>query len=224
MGRTGFKKLHVPSAPADDGNAVGAALLAYYKDHPEKKPRASVHSPYLGSPISKRTLGNLARFGRIPGLRHVPDTLHQDAARLLAEGKLLGWIQGRAEFGPRALGNRSILADPRHENVKERINSMVKFREEFRPFAPSILDEFGDEYFEDYQVSPYMERALVFRESARTKVLGIVHVNQTGVPLLLNTSFNVLGKPIIHSLEDALGVFYTTGLDVLVVEDYLIEK
>ena len=249
VGRTGFKKLHVPSAPADDGNAVGAALLAYYKDHPGEKPRASVHSPYLGSPISKRTLGNLARFGRIPGLRHVPDTLHQDAARLLAEGKLLGWIQGRAEFGPRALGNRSILADPRDENVKERINSVVKFREEFRPFAPSILDEFGDEYFEDYQVSPYMERALVFRESARTKVLGIVHVNQTGrlqsvrrewnerlydlirafydrtgVPLLLNTSFNVLGKPIIHSLEDALGVFYTTGLDALVIEDYLIEK
>lgn len=249
VGRTGFEQLHVPSAPADDGNALGAALLAYYKDHPEEKPATNVRSPYLGSTISKRTLGNMVKFGGIAGMRRFPDTVHQEAARLLAEGKLLGWIQGRAEFGPRALGNRSILADPRQKSVKDRINSIVKFREEFRPFAPSILDEFGDDYFEDYQVSPYMERALILRESAAMKVPGIVHVDRTarlqsvrrewnerfydlirafydrtGVPMLLNTSLNVMGKPIIHSLEDALGLFYTTGLDVLVVEDYLIEK
>jgi carbamoyltransferase len=125
----------------------------------------------------------------------------------------------------------------------------VKFREEFRPFAPAILDEFGDEYFENYQVSPYMERTLTFRGSAGKKVPAIVHVNRTGrlqsvrrqwnprfydliqafyeltgVPMLLNTSFNIMGKPIIHAVEDAVGLFYTTGLDALVIEDYLFEK
>jgi carbamoyltransferase len=249
VGQTGFTQLHVPSAPADDGNALGAALLAYFKDHPDAKPAPSVRSPYIGSTISKRTLGNLVKFGRITGMRYLPGTVHENAAQLLAEGKLVAWIQGRAEFGPRALGNRSILADPRQIGVKDRINSMVKFREEFRPFAPSILHEFGQEYFEDYQVSAYMERALVIKENAGTKVPGILHVDRTarlqsvrrewnerfydlirafydrtGIPMLLNTSLNVMGKPIVHSIEDALGLFYTTGLDALVLEDYLIEK
>jgi carbamoyltransferase len=247
--RTKFKNLHVPSAPSDDGNALGAALLAYYQDHPDAKPKAEFHTPYLGSKISTKTIENLVAFGRLEKLRRLPDTIHREAARLLAEGKLVGWVQGAAEFGPRALGNRSILADPRPADMKDKINSLVKFREEFRPFAPSILDEFGEEYFENYQVSPYMERTLKFKESAKKKVPAIVHINATGrlqsvrrewnsryydlikafyditgVPMLLNTSFNIMGKPIIHSVEDAIGLFYTTGLDALVLEDYLIEK
>jgi carbamoyltransferase len=247
--RTRFRQLHVPSAPADDGNALGAALLAFQRDHPDEKPGRSVQSAYLGSTISKRSLEGLAGFGRIPGMRHLPETLADEAARLLADGKLLGWIQGRAEFGPRALGNRSILADPRREDIKATINSIVKLREDFRPFAPSILDELGPEYFEDYQYSPYMERVLAVRGNARARVPGVVHVDgtarvhsvrrhsnrrfydlirafhdHTGIPLLLNTSLNVMGKPIVHSLEDALGFFYTTGLDALAVEDYLIQK
>ena len=249
VGRTGFKQLHVPSAPADDGNALGAALLSYYRDHPDKKPRARYRTPYLGSQIPSRSVENLMKFGRIPGMRHLPGTVHEAAARLLDEGKLLGWIQGRAEFGPRALGNRSILADPRQASVRQRINELVKFREAFRPFAPSVLDEHGHEYFEEYQLSPYMERTLALKKCAREKVPGIVHVNgtgrlhsvrrewneryydlihafylRTGVPIVLNTSLNGLGKPIAHSLEDALGLFYTTGLDALAVGDYLIEK
>src|ERR1700751_1032754 len=246
---TPFKRLHVPCAPADDGNALGAALLAYYQDHPERRPKAAVQSPFLGASLSGRTLANLVRFGRISNIRCLREPIHRETARLLAEGKLVGWIQGPSEFGPRALGNRSILADPRPADMKDKINSLVKFREEFRPFAPSILDEFGEEYFENYQVSPYMERTLKFKESAKKKVPAIVHVNATGrlqsvrrewnpryydlikafyeltdVPMLLNTSFNIMGKPIIHSVEDALGLFYTTGLDALVLEDYLIEK
>jgi carbamoyltransferase len=249
LDRTKFKRLHVPSAPSDDGNALGVALLAYYRDHPDRKPKATLQSPYLGSSISKRSLTNLVRFGRISKTRHFPGTVHQETARLLAEGQLVGWVQGRAEFGPRALGNRSILADPRPPDMKDRINLLVKFREEFRPFAPSILDEFGDEYFENYQVSPYMERTLTFKESAQEKVPAIVHINRTGrlqsvrrewnklyyeliysfykltgVPMLLNTSFNIMGKPIMHSVEDAIGLFYTTGLDALVIEDYLTVK
>jgi carbamoyltransferase len=247
--RTKFKNLHVPSAPSDDGNALGAALLAYYQGHPDAKPNAEIHTPYLGSKMSKQALDNLIAFGGLEKLRCLPDTIHRETARLLAEGKLVGWVQGAAEFGPRALGNRSILADPRPADMKDKINSLVKFREEFRPFAPSILDEFGEEYFENYQVSPYMERTLKFKESAKKKVPAIVHVNAsgrlqsvrrewnpryydlikafceiTGVPMLLNTSFNIMGKPIIHSVEDAIGLFYTTGLDALVLEDYLIEK
>jgi carbamoyltransferase len=246
---TPFKRLHVPCAPADDGNALGTALLAYYQEHPERRPTAAVQTPFLGASLSGRTLANLVRFGRMNNVRCLPETIHHETARLLAEGKLVGWVRGRAEFGPRALGNRSILADPRPLDMKDRINSLVKFREEFRPFAPSILDEHGEEYFENYQPSPYMERTLTFKESAGQKVPAIIHVNRTGrlqsvrrewnpayydlikafyditgVPMLLNTSFNIMGKPIIHSVEDAIGLFYTTGLDALVLEDYLIEK
>lgn len=249
VGRTGFRRLHVPSAPADDGTALGAALLAWQRDHPRARPDAGAGSPYLGSALSSSTLHRLGTLGRVHGLRHLPGAVHREAARLLAEGKVIGWCQGRAEFGPRALGNRSILADPRPADVKHRVNAIVKLREEFRPFAPSVLDECGEEYFEGYQVSPYMERALPLRSAARARVPGVVHVDGTGrlqsvrrewnerfydlirafydltgVPMLLNTSFNVIGKPIVHSVEDALGVFYTTGLDALVIEDYLIEK
>jgi carbamoyltransferase len=177
------------------------------------------------------------------------DDAPRRAAELLAEGKIIGWIQGAAEFGPRALGNRSILADPRSADVKAIINERVKFREEFRPFAPPILAEHGDAYFEAYAPSPYMERTLRFREDARARVPGVVHEDGTGrlqtvgtdwnpryraliehfhaitgVPLVLNTSFNVMGKPIAHSVEDALAVFFTSGLDALFLEDLLIEK
>jgi len=247
--KTPFKHLHVPSAPADDGNALGAAFLAYYDDHPDVKPSAQILSPYLGSTMSTETLGNLVKFGRIKGLKYFPGTVHKEAAKLLAEGKILGWVQGKAEYGPRSLGHRSILADPRPNDMMDKINSRVKFREQFRPFAPSILHEFGREYFKDYQDSPYMDRTLKFKPQVIEKIPAVVHVNQTGrlqtvkrewsekyynliyefyqltgIPLLLNTSFNIMGKPIIHSVEDAISVFYTTGLDVLVIEDYLIEK
>lgn len=247
--RTGFKRLFVPSAPGDDGNAIGAALLAYHEDHPDPKACTQTLTPYLGSRFSSEVLNNFITFSRHEKIRHLPGEIHQHAARLLAEGKIIGWLQGRAEFGPRALGNRSILADPRRADMKELINARVKFREEFRPFAPVILHEFGPEYFENYQETPYMERTLRFKPEVRDKVPAVVHANETGrlqtvkkewsekfyklvkefydltgIPIILNTSYNVMGKPIVHSVEDALSVFYTTGLDALVIEDYLIEK
>jgi carbamoyltransferase len=246
---TGFSELHLFAAPADDGNALGAALLAYHEDQKEHKATKVWQTPYLGSELSSETLDNVRQFSGIKGLHHLPGEIIQRTAELLAEGKIVGWIQGRAEFGPRALGNRSILADPRSADMKDRINSSVKFREEFRPFAPSILHEYGNDYFIDYQASPYMERTLMFHPEVRAQVPAVVHEdgtgrlhsvkrewNQayydlilgffriTGVPILLNTSLNVMGKPIVHSVEDALAVFYTSGLDVLVMGDYLIEK
>jgi carbamoyltransferase len=249
LAETAFEQLHVQSAPGDDGTALGAALLAYREHDAGATPHASWRSPYLGSTMAETTLERMDALGRIPNSSVWPGNVHEQAARLLADGKIIGWVQGRAEFGPRALGNRSILADPRPSDMKDRINAAVKFREEYRPFAPAILHESGAEYFVDYRESPYMERTLRFAEPLRGRVPAVVHADGTGrvqsvtresnskfydlirafekitgVPLVLNTSFNVMGKPIIHSVEDALGVFYTTGLDALVIGDRLIVK
>ncbi|WP_437677707.1 carbamoyltransferase family protein [Sorangium sp. So ce131] len=248
LSNTPFRNLHVFAAPGDDGNAVGAALLAYSEDHPQGRPPTGLMSPYLGSRMSSEAARNVVRFSGLK-LSERRDDGPRRAAELLARGKIIGWIQGRSEFGPRALGNRSILADPRSPSIKETINARVKFREEFRPFAPSILHEYGPEYFEHYQASPYMERTLKFREEVIHRVPGVVHLDGTGrlqtvkaelnrryhalisefhrltgIPLVLNTSFNVMGKPIAHSIEDALAVFFTSGLDAMFVDDLLIEK
>jgi carbamoyltransferase len=244
-----FDQLYVFPAPADDGNCVGAALLAHRADHPFHKAPVRVQSPYLGTPIDKKSLDLIEKYGRFQNVLPVEREIHEQTAELLAEGKIVGWMQGRAEFGPRALGNRSILADPRPADMKDRINATVKFREEFRPFAPSILHEHGAEWFEDYRESPYMERTLVFRPEVRARVPAVVHrdgtgrlqtvkrewnprfhdlirafYELTGIPILLNTSFNVMGKPIIHSVEDAVVVFLTSGLDALVIDDRLYLK
>jgi carbamoyltransferase len=248
---TPFESLYVYCAPGDDGNAVGAALLAWQADHAAQRPPRPAATPYLGSDISERSLGRMLELGRLPGARVCvsENEVARRAAELLAQGRIMGWMQGRAEFGPRSLGNRSILADPRSAEMKDRLNERVKFREEFRPFAPSILHAHGAEYFEHYQESPYMERTLRFRPEAAARVPAVVHVDgtgrlqtvkqewnprfhelirafheRTGVPVLLNTSFNVMGKPIVHSVEDAIAVFYTSGLDVLVIGDVLVEK
>jgi carbamoyltransferase len=245
-----FKNLYVPSAPGDDGNSIGAAFLAYHEDNPILKPNfVKFQTPYLGSEIMDSEVEQFIKYSGYYNIKHYPNDIYLETAKLLAEGKLIGWVQGRAEFGPRALGNRSILADPRPEDMKDKINSRVKFREEFRPFAPSILDEFGNEYFENYQESPYMERTLKYRDDVLKKIPAVVHVDNTGrlqtvkkewneqyymliksiyeitgIPLVLNTSYNVMGKPIIHSFNDALNVFFNSGLDVLVVNNYMLTK
>jgi carbamoyltransferase len=245
--RSPFDALHVPSAPADDGNAIGAAWLAYQEDHPDWRPAPGFMTPYLGSTVSTEPLERMAAWE--PRLRRVGEGIPAVAAQILAEGKLLGWVQGRAEFGPRALGNRSILADPRPADAKDLLNAKVKYREAFRPFAPSILAEHGPDWFEAYQDSPYMERTLRWREAVRSRVPAVVHEDGTGrlqsvtaernpryhalisafhaltgVPVVLNTSFNVMGKPILHTAEDAILMFYTTGLDALVIDDWLLTK
>ena len=247
--RTNFKNLYVPPAPADDGNALGAALLSYYGENPSNKSNHKNHSPYLGSSISNTSLGNFLKYSKVSKVSFHPKDICEITADILSEGKLVGWVQGCAEFGPRALGNRSILADPRPSTMKDKINSCIKFREEFRPFAPSILHEYGNYYFADYTESPYMERTQFYKKEVLNKVPAVVHVDnsgraqsvkkesnlkfyklihsfflKTGIPLVLNTSFNIMGKPMIHTIEDAMGVFYTSGLDALVIDDYLIEK
>lgn len=246
---TAFERLHVPSAPADDGNALGVVLYDKHMVRGEAREPA-VMSPYLGSRMDVDRLRRALELGRWQAHEaEDEDELLERVAEELAAGKIVGWVQGRAEFGPRALGNRSILADPRDPEMKDRINSRVKFREFYRPLAPSILAEHGPRYFQDYQDSPYMERTLRYRPEVLEEVPAVVHENgtgrlqtvteelnpryyrlirrfhrKTGVPILLNTSLNVMGKPIVHSPEDALTVFATTGLDLLVVESFVIAK
>lgn len=248
VGRHGFSQVFVPSAPADDGNAIGAAWLAHAEAHPGWRAPKGPMTPYLGSRVSTEPLERMAAWE--PRLKRLaPKEVAPVTARLLAEGKLVGWVQGKAEFGPRALGNRSILADPRPANAKDLLNAKVKYREAFRPFAPSILAEHGTDWFENYQDSPYMERTLVWKPPVRGRVPAVVHEDATGrlqsvtadrneryhalisafhaitgVPVILNTSFNIMGKPILHTAEDAILMFYTSGLDALVVEDWLLVK
>lgn len=247
--KTHFHNLYIPPAPADDGTALGAAWLAFTKDKHAPPNISPPLSAYLGSTLSDEALSRLINHSGGLTVRHLPETICLETARLLAKGKLVAWVQGKAEFGPRALGNRSILADPQDPYMKAKINERVKFREEYRPFAPSILHEHGPEYFEYYRETPYMEQALQFRPEAAARVPAVVHVDgsgrlqtvkqawnprfhrllaafhqETGIPLLLNTSFNVMGKPIIHSVEDAIAVFMSSGLDILVIGDWLFAK
>ncbi|SJM90486.1 Nodulation protein NolNO [Crenothrix polyspora] len=247
--RTAFKQVHIPSAPADDGCALGAAWLAFHNHHLHPDRPAKLLSPYLGSMIEDEAIQRFIQYNGALNIQHLPDSICQATAALLAQGKLVAWVQGRAEFGPRALGNRSILADSRHASMQDHINRNVKFREKFRPFAPSVLHEHAADYFDNYHESPYMDKTLHIHDDMQTRVAAVCHVDGTGrlqtvkrewnsrfydlieqfyqltqVPMLLNTSFNVMGKPLIHTLEDALAVFLTTGLDVLVINDYLITK
>lgn len=252
LGRHPFREVFVPAAPGDDGNAVGAALLAWQDDHPGAPlPKCSPRGPgsaFLGSSPNFRTIEAVARGS---GLKVTDATTGSAAlvAERLADGKILGIMRGRAEFGPRALGHRSILADPRGADMKDRINRAVKGREPYRPFAPMLRWERSAEWFVRPQPSPYMSFALRWNPGARDRVPAVVHQDgtgrlqtvhdhddpwlqtlldaferRTGIPIVLNTSFNVMGKPIVHAVEDAMAVLTTTGLDAVLLENVLVEK
>jgi carbamoyltransferase len=173
----------------------------------------------------------------------------RDTAKLLSEGHVFGWFQGRSEFGPRALGSRSILADPRTAGMKDKLNKRVKHRQAFRPFAPIVPVERAKEIFEGDEESPFMLLAKGVRPEWRDRIPSVVHVDSTarvqtvrrehnerlhalltefeaitGVPVLLNTSFNVKGEPIVETPDDAIRCFLTTGIDYLVLHDLLLAK
>ncbi|MEO6820736.1 MAG: carbamoyltransferase C-terminal domain-containing protein, partial [Ginsengibacter sp.] len=176
------------------------------------------------------------------------DILHDAIVDCLIGGGVVGWFSGRAEFGPRALGARSILADPRRNDAKEILNLKIKRRESFRPFAPSILMEYVDEYFECCDNVPFMERVFIIKEEKRLQIPAVTHVDgtgrlqsvdkknspayysliekfriKTGIPILLNTSFNE-NEPIVNSPNEALDCFMRTNMDMLVMENILIKK
>ena len=239
----------VPSAPADDGNAVGAALLGWMADHPGRPIPQGDGIPFLGSQPNARTIANVVAgtgFGRVTDAGEGAAALVADR---LAKGSIVGVMRGQAEFGPRALGHRSILADPRPADMKDRINVRVKGREAYRPFAPVVPAGRVAEWFERDQASPYMSFTMPWRTEMRDRVPAVVHEDGTGrlqtasattaswmtellhefeklsgLPIVLNTSFNIMGKPIVHSVEDAMAVLTTSGLDAVLVGDVLIEK
>lgn len=248
--QTPFKEVFVVPATGDNGTAIGAALYGYY--HILKQPRImnqKLFNPYLG--IEYRdglVIENLKKYGdRISWIS--ADNVFKEAANLLAQGKIIGWFQGRSEIGPRALGNRSILADPRDKSMKDKINSKVKHREAFRPFAPIILEEKQSEYFSTAHPSYYMLFVPEINESKRDEIPAVTHVDGsgrlqtvsrqinkklyqlveafytlTGTPVLLNTSFNDNGEPIVETPEDAIRCFLNTDLDLLVINDFIISK
>lgn len=247
-----FDEVFVQPAAHDAGNALGGALFVSNKFAPDKSLEKLQHL-YWGSEIQ----GNdgleqiLNRWERFVSFRKV-DNIAEETAKRIAEGAVFGWVQGRAEFGPRALGNRSILADPRPAENKSIINEMVKKREGYRPFAPSILEEYVGDYYEMPQTKApysYMNFVLMTKEDKQPLLGAVTHVDGTariqtvsketnerywelinefrkltGVPILLNTSFNNNVEPIVDSEEDAIASFLTTNIHYLAIGDYMVDK
>jgi carbamoyltransferase len=249
---TGFEQVYVHPAAGDGGLAVGAAFFVWHQIF--RKPRSFVMDhAYWGPGYTRGEIRRTIDASSLPqnGWRVeelAEDLLIQRTAAIVADGKILGWFQGRAEWGPRALGNRSIVADPRRPEMKEILNQRIKHREIFRPFAPSILAESTGEWFEKSHPSPFMTLAYAVRLGKRDKIPAPTHVDGTGrlqtvtceanprywglikafeqltgVPVVLNTSFND-NEPIVCRPQEALDCFQRTQMDALVLGDFLITR
>jgi len=242
----GFDDIYVMPAAGDNGTAIGAAFHIY--NTVLKQPRIFVHEdPFVGTSYTDDYIGKLITGCKLSATRH--DDISSIAARLLADGNILGWFQGRMEIGPRALGNRSILANPTLPYMKDKINAEVKHREAFRPFAPSVPVEAKDKYFDIIGESPVMLKVCPVIPAMRDHLPAITHADGsarlhtvskninpifydllekfgslTGTPVLLNTSFNIQGEPIVESPEQAIRCFFSTGLDALAIGNFLITK
>ncbi len=247
-----FDDIFVQPAASDEGCSVGAALNAYY----QKNNRSPAHDSrwnqvYLGPEYDEGEILVSLHLYRERIQWEIVDNIEQTVAIELARGKVAGWFQGRMEFGPRALGNRSILADPRDDGMKDRINEKVKRREPFRPFAPSVLEEDAQEYFDmqGLSSSPFMLFTAPVKDAYRAKIPAVTHVDGsarlqtvsrsanplyweliyefkrlTGVPLVLNTSFNVRNEPIVCSPEDAVRCFLSTDIDCMGIGRFFVKK
>ncbi len=243
-----FKRLFVQPASNDAGGALGAAAAAHYAQ-PGARPVGRLEHAYYGPAFEPGGIGKLLQSTPISydDYRADPEALLATTARYLAEGKVIGWFHGRMEFGPRSLGGRSILADPRNPTMRDRINAMVKKREGFRPFAPAVLETRARDHFDLEGPSPFMLEtcqvispldlpaithvdgsARVQTVSARTNARFAALLEQfdalTGCPILLNTSFNVKGEPIVCTPQDAVRCFISTDIDVLILEDFVIDR
>jgi len=241
-----FKDVYVMPAAGDNGTGIGASYYVYNKIL--NKPRNFVHlNPYIGNGYTNEEILKVIRECKLNAEYH--EDICSEAAKLLRAGNIMGWFQGNMEIGPRALGNRSILADPTGSEMKDKINAEVKHREAYRPFAPSCTVEAASKFFETEVEDPFMLKVCFVRPEARKLLPAITHVDgsarlQTvlketnpryhelltrfgelsGIPVLLNTSFNIMGEPIVESPSHAIRCFFTTGLDVLVLGNYVIRK
>lgn len=249
----GFKNIFIHPAAGDSGGAVGAALYLYH--HVLGKIRKEFGGDYyLGQENSDKDIISILKRKNIKAQKLSDGKLEERLTDKLKKGKVIGWVKGRFEWGPRALGARSILADPRSREMKNIVNSKIKFREGFRPFAPVVLYEEATKYFEVEGVEnqkplEYMLAVVPVKKNKRMNLGAITHVDgsarpqlikknvnpmyynlvksfgqATGVPVLLNTSFNLKGEPLVNSCEDALKTYMNSGLDSLVLGNHLIEK
>lgn len=240
-----FRNVFVPFAPGDDGAAIGAAL-AFHALASGKRCLQDV-SPYQGCYFENDDVEKAIKDEGLDYTIVHESALYDSVAALLVQGNIVGWFQGRMEFGPRALGNRSILADPRNASMKDRINAKVKYREGFRPFAPVVTKDDTSKFFEDEE-SPFMMTTTHVRNTT-IPIQAVTHIDQTAriqtvtkssnerlylllkafekyssVPILLNTSFNVMGEPIVCTPFDAIKTFKGSGIDILVINNYIIKK
>jgi carbamoyltransferase len=239
-------EIFVQPAASDDGVALGAALAPYLDGRGRLQTKAMRHA-YLGPAFDDDAIETALRTYK---LRYTPvSDAAEPAAELLSQGKIIGWFQGRMEFGPRALGARSILADPRDPEMNTKVNNAVKFREWWRPFAPSLKKEIAGEYLESAWDSPFMILTAQVRPEKRGVIPSVTHVDgsarpqtvekeinplywrlidgfgrRTGVPVIMNTSFNLRGEAIVNTPTDAIRTFFSSGMDALVIGNFVVEK
>lgn len=249
LGRTPdlCETLFVQPNAGDEGGALGAAcVVAGGRGADVSEP---MQHAYFGPDISSASVESTFRATGVPYSFLDDNQLVKFVAGELAQNKIVGWVQGRMEWGPRALGNRSILADPRSRDAGTRVNAAVKYRDPWRPFAPSMLADAADAYLIDPFFSPFMVTTFMVRPERRSEIPSVVHADgstrpqmvtregnprfynlieefgaQTGTPILLNTSFNLKGEPIVRSPLDAIRTFFGSGLDVLVIGNFIVTK
>jgi carbamoyltransferase len=249
---SGFRNVYVPSAPGDAGCALGAALHAD-RIHFARPHRPVADHPYWGPVADAGELSRVAGEDGLDAMRLPEAELIRRVADELARGRIVGWMQGACELGPRALGNRSILAAPHQRAMRDRLNRSIKYREEFRPFAPAVPLEHADRYFElppgGARLARFMSGVFPVRPEWRDRLAAVTHVDgtarlqtvdramapafhalleaygaRTGIPVLLNTSFNLAGEPIVNRAIEGYSTFRRSGIDLLVAGDSLVVK
>ena len=245
--RTPFRNIYIQPAAGDAGTALGAAY--YVWNHVLGKPRTfEMKHAYTGTHFDDRQIETSLKIANVPYQRMDEDRLTEEVAQRIADGDVVGWFQGRMEWGPRALGNRSILADPRRAEMRDILNARIKHREPFRPFAPSLLEHGMSRYFENAAPDPFMLTVYPVKESVRSEIPAVTHVDgtgrlqtvtpqtnpryarliaafeeRTGVPVVLNTSFNE-NEPIVSSPAHAIDCFARTRMDVLAIGNFIVKR
>ncbi|MBN2059403.1 MAG: hypothetical protein JW882_03205 [Deltaproteobacteria bacterium] len=243
-----FENVYVHPNAGDGGCALGAAFLAYKQEGGRIENRRLTHV-YWGREFSndecKKILDAVRCKYSYCSDEHIPEVV----SKMLEDQKIIAWFRGKAEWGPRALGNRSIIADPRKSEMQDKVNDIIKYRDEWRPFAPSILEEAADDYLENSFYSPFMLYTFKVKKEKKDIIPAVVHKDgttrpqmvrrdinvayyemikrfgeKTGVPVILNTSFNIKGEPIVDAPIDAIKCFAGSGLDVLVLNNFILEK
>ena len=247
-----FENVHIPPSPGDGGSAIGCAQYLYYHQKKNKRKvdqntESIKNNVFVGPSYSNDEIKSFLDVNKIDYKFFEKNLLLETTAKLISDGNVVGWYQGKMEWGPRALGNRSILADPRNVKMKDILNKKIKHRESFRPFAPCVLEEYASEYFDVDTISPYM--LLVAPVKKPEKIPAVTHVDGTArlqtvskdinslfyglinefykvtdVPVLINTSMNVRGEPIVNTIEQAYDMIVKTDMDYIVLGNQVVKR